>query len=56
MKKKKPEGMLHKPADHPGLERDNRGRAIPMEKRLSEDRADAKRAAKKSKSKKSKSK
>ena len=38
--------MLHKPADHPGLERDNKGRPIPMAKRLPEDRAKAKRAAK----------
>ncbi len=55
--KKKPEGMLHKPADHPGLERDNKGRAVPMAKRLSEDRASAKRSAKrKAKSRKSKAK
>jgi hypothetical protein len=41
--------MLHKPADHPGLERDNKGRPIPMAKRLPEDRAKAKRAAKRKK-------
>ncbi|HEX3674148.1 MAG TPA: hypothetical protein VHU87_07720 [Rhizomicrobium sp.] len=40
------EGMLHKPAAHPGLERDSKGKPIPMKKRLSEDRASAKRAVK----------
>ena len=43
--------MLHKPADHPGLERDNTGRPIPMEKRLSEDRAAANRSARRKKAK-----
>jgi len=48
--------MLHKPADHPGLERDNKGKPIPMKKRLPDDRAAAKRAAarKKAKAKKKK--
>jgi hypothetical protein len=43
--------MLHKPADHPGLERDNTGRPIPMKERLSEDRAAAKRSARRKKTK-----
>jgi hypothetical protein len=41
--------MLQKPEPHPGLERDSRGKPIPMKKRLPEDRAKAHRAAKKKK-------
>jgi hypothetical protein len=53
MKKKTPpkDGMLHKPSAHPGLERDSKGKPIPMKQRLSEDRASAKRAAKRKKAK-----
>ncbi len=41
--------MKHKPSEHPGLERDNKGEPIPMKKRLPEDRAKAHRAAAKNK-------
>jgi hypothetical protein len=34
---------------HPGLERDSHGNAIPMKKRLPEDRQKARRAAKRNK-------
>ncbi len=44
-------GMLHKPSVRPGLERDNKGKPIPMAKRLSEDRSAAKRSAKAKKKK-----
>jgi hypothetical protein len=48
-KRQKRGGMLQKPEPHPGLERDSRGKAIPMKKRLPEDRAKAHRAANKKK-------
>jgi len=48
---KKPEhhkpGMLPPSPEHPGLERDNNGRPIPMADRLPEDRRRAKRASRK---------
>jgi hypothetical protein len=50
MKTKSPKpAMQHKPSEHPGLERDNKGEPIPMKKRLPEDRATAHRAAAKNK-------
>jgi hypothetical protein len=45
--RKRPDAM-RAPAAHPakGLERDNKGKPIPMKKRLTEDRAEAHAAAK----------
>jgi hypothetical protein len=40
-----PKEMTPDPKEPPGMERDDKGRAIPMAQRLSEDRAKAKRAA-----------
>jgi hypothetical protein len=41
------DGMLSKgKAVHPGLERDKNGNAIPISKRLAEDRAKARRSSK----------
>jgi len=37
--------MAPNPEEPPGMERDSHGRAIPMKKRLPEDRAKAKKAA-----------
>ena len=54
MKKPHKAGMLHKPSAHPGLERDNTGKPVPMAERLSEDRAAAKRSAARKKAKKTK--
>jgi hypothetical protein len=48
-KRQKRRAMLQKPEPHPGLERNSRGKAVPMKKRLPEDRAQAHRAAKKKK-------
>ena len=43
--------MVHKgKSSHPGLERNNKGEAIPVEKRLPEDRVKAHRAAQRKKS------
>ncbi len=55
VKKQKKAAMRPPHPGHPGMERDAHGNAIPIEKRLPEDRAKAHRAAKKSRGRKKKS-